>query len=71
MREFLISVASGLTVALLSALFIRQDRRGGQSQTMNINTSRRGPWGVLVYVLLGAAAAALVFLYLRGGFSSQ
>jgi hypothetical protein len=65
MREFLISVASGLVVALISALFRRDRGRGpgGMSQTMSNTTVTGG--GVTRTVLAFLIGAAVVYVVLQ------
>jgi hypothetical protein len=64
MREFLISVASGFAVAILSAIFLRRPMpKSGPSQNMTmIGTRSRGAPRFLVIFLLGFAAALAVLL---------
>ena len=69
MRDFLISVASGFAVAILSAIFLRRPSRGsGPSQNMSMRT--KGGGGAVQYLLIFAlgAAAALAYLHVRPQF---
>ncbi len=69
MRDFLISVASGFAVAILSAIFLRRSQReSGSSQNMRIGTaaSGRGIIQFLLVFLLGAAAVLGVLAYTKG-----
>jgi hypothetical protein len=66
MRDFLISVASGFAVAILSAIFLRRPaRKSGSSQNMTMIGTRNGgaPRSLLIF-FLGFAAALAVFLLL-------
>jgi hypothetical protein len=68
MRDFLISVASGFAVAILSAIFLRRPSRGsGPSQSMSMgSTASGGVIQFLVVFLLGAAAVLAVLTYMKG-----
>ena len=68
MREFLISVASGFAVAVLSAIFLRRPLpRSGPSQNMSMAATRKGGVTRLAVIfLLGLAVALAVFLIISG-----
>jgi hypothetical protein len=69
MRDFLISVASGFAVAILSAIFLRRSSRGsGSSQSMSMGAAASGG-GVtqfLLVFLLGAVVVLAVLTYMKG-----
>jgi hypothetical protein len=71
MRDFLISVASGFAVAMLTAIFLRRPpARTGASQNMNMIASGGG--GVVRLALmfsLGLAVALVVFVAIHGNLS--
>jgi hypothetical protein len=73
MRDFLISVASGFAVAVLSAIFLRGPFRGNRnapSQSMNMsNTPNAGFSQFLFFFLLGGAAAFAILMYAQGQIS--
>ncbi|MGA7327677.1 MAG: hypothetical protein WBX25_25085 [Rhodomicrobium sp.] len=59
MRDFLISVASGFAVAMLSAIFLRRPLPNGRpSQNMNMNTASNG--GVVRFLLVFLLVAVFV-----------
>jgi hypothetical protein len=63
MRDFIISAASGLTVAILSSLFFRRrPAKTGPSQTMMMNSSRgRGvTWFLAIFLIVFAGAFLLL-----------
>lgn len=64
MHDFLISVASGFAVAVLSAIFLRRPSpKGGPSQSMTMNSPRNlGGTQLLLVFLLGFAAALAVYV---------
>jgi len=65
MRDFLISVASGFAVAILSAIFLRRPLPNGRpSQNMNMNTPRNGGVTRFLFVFLIAAVFVLAALLL-------
>jgi|GEM_PF-3653416 len=71
MREFLISVASGFAVAVLSAIFIgRSGESGGkpgQTQSMSMTTNKGGGFAqTLLIFFAGAAIAFAVLMYAEG-----
>jgi hypothetical protein len=67
MREFLIAVASGLAVAILSAIFLRRPLpKSGPSQNMTMAGRRNGRLTLPLIFLLAFAAALSVLLLLRG-----
>jgi hypothetical protein len=68
MRDFLISVASGFAVAVLSAIFLRRPLpRSGPSQNMRMDASRKGGVTRLALIFLfGLAVASAVFLIMNG-----
>ena len=68
-REFVISVASGFAVAILSAIFLRRPLRGNRapSQSMSMGSSSGGTMSQIVLIfLLGAAAAFAIMMYSQG-----
>jgi hypothetical protein len=73
LREFVISVASGFAVAILSAIFLRRPMRGGRNaptQSMGMNTTSGGGVGQLfLFFLLGAAVALAILMYTQGRFA--
>jgi len=68
MRDFLISVASGFAVAVLSSIFLRRPLpKAGPSQNMKMTSSRNGGVTQLALIFfLGVAAALAVFLIMNG-----
>jgi hypothetical protein len=73
-REFVISVASGFAVAILSAIFLRRPLRGNHapSQSMSMGSSSGGTMSQIVLIfLLGAAAAFAILMYLQGRIPSS
>ncbi len=68
MKEFLISVASGLVVALISALFLGKGRghSGGQSQSMSMNSSGGTFSRVALAFVLGAIAVYVILTVYPG-----
>lgn len=73
LREFVISVASGFAVAILSAIFLRRPlRQPGPSQSMSMGNFSRSTTGqVLLFFVLGAAAAFAILMYLQGRIPSS
>jgi hypothetical protein len=68
MREFLLAVASGFTVAVLSAIFLRRPLpKSGPSQNMTMGGSRNSRWVWLPLIFLLAFAVALGVLFLLHG----
>jgi hypothetical protein len=67
MREFLIAVASGFAVAILSAIFLRRPvPKSGPSQNMTMAGRGNGRLSLPLIFLLAFAAALGVLLLLRG-----
>ena len=64
MREFLISVASGFAVAILSAIFFRRPLpKSGPSQNMTMAGRRNGRLALpLIFLLVFAAALGVLLL---------
>jgi hypothetical protein len=72
MRDFLISVASGFAVSILSAIFLRKSPRGsGPTQNMSIGSAAGGRAVIqfLLVFLLGAAAIFAAVTYAKGELS--
>jgi hypothetical protein len=66
MRDFLIAVASGFTVAILSAIFLRRPPpKSGPSQNMTRGRRRNGRFTLPLIFLMAFAAALGVLLLLR------
>jgi hypothetical protein len=66
MHDFLISVASGLTVAILSAIFLRaRPAKTGPSQNMTMNAPRSRSVIWILFLFLIGFAAALTLLQLK------
>jgi hypothetical protein len=67
MREFLIAVASGFAVAILSAIFLRRPLpKSGPSQNMTMGGRRNGRLALPLIFLLAFAAALGVLMLSRG-----
>lgn len=68
-RDFLISVASGLVVAVLAGLIFgrHRDRRPGPTQSMSMTRNSGSGFGrILLAFLLGAALIFVVLFFARG-----
>jgi hypothetical protein len=71
MREFLISMASGIVVAVISNLFIgRRGEKSGTSLSQSMSSNSGSSSGkIFIAFLLGAAIVFAVLMFHNGRFS--